>query len=72
MRAGKDAVLFRLANVAYSCGLTPNVVTELGLGFTIRHRQHPSFVAAGALGLTSTVQIIATLLQKKAWQNNKR
>ena len=35
MRAGKDAVLFRLASFALSCGFTPNVVTAFGLCFGI-------------------------------------
>jgi CDP-diacylglycerol--glycerol-3-phosphate 3-phosphatidyltransferase len=35
MRAGKDALLFRLASFAYSCGFTPNVVTALGLCFGV-------------------------------------
>jgi phosphatidylglycerophosphate synthase len=33
MRAGKDAVMFRIANVAYNCGFTPNLMTALGLTF---------------------------------------
>jgi phosphatidylglycerophosphate synthase len=35
MRAGKDAVLFRLASVAHSCGFTPNMMTALGLCFGV-------------------------------------
>jgi len=35
MRAGKDAVLFRLASFALSCGFTPNMVTALGLCFGV-------------------------------------
>ncbi len=35
MRSGKDAVMFRLASVAYSCGVTPNMLTALGLSLGI-------------------------------------
>jgi phosphatidylglycerophosphate synthase len=31
LRADKDAVLFRVANAAHICGLTPNMLTALGL-----------------------------------------
>ncbi len=31
MRAGKDTVMFRIANAAYNWGLTPNMMTALGL-----------------------------------------
>lgn len=31
MRAGKDTVLFRLASFVYGSGLTPNMITALGL-----------------------------------------
>jgi len=31
MRSGKDAVMFRLALFAYSWGITPNMITSLGL-----------------------------------------
>jgi phosphatidylglycerophosphate synthase len=35
MRAGKDTFLFRIANVAYHCGFTPNIMTAFGLTFGI-------------------------------------
>ncbi len=35
MRAGKDAVLFRLASAVHSCGFTPNMITALGLCFGV-------------------------------------
>ncbi len=33
MRSGKDAVMFRIALFAYSWGITPNIMTSLGLTF---------------------------------------
>jgi phosphatidylglycerophosphate synthase len=33
MRAGKDAVMFRIANAAHNYGLTPNMMTAMGLAF---------------------------------------
>jgi phosphatidylglycerophosphate synthase len=33
MRAGKDTVLFRVANAAHSWGFTPNMLTVMGLAF---------------------------------------
>lgn len=35
MRAGKDIVLFRIAKIAHIYGITPNMVTALGLCFGI-------------------------------------
>jgi phosphatidylglycerophosphate synthase len=35
MRADKDTLLFRIASVAYNCGLTPNKVTAVGLCFGV-------------------------------------
>ena len=35
MRSGKDTVLFRLANIAHTIGLTPNMMTASGLCFGV-------------------------------------
>jgi len=35
MRSGKDTVLFRLASIAHTHGLTPNMMTALGLCFGV-------------------------------------
>ncbi len=35
MRAGKDAVLFRVASAAHNWGFTPNMLTTLGLAFGV-------------------------------------
>jgi CDP-diacylglycerol--glycerol-3-phosphate 3-phosphatidyltransferase len=35
MRSGKDTVLFRLASIAHTHGLTPNMMTTLGLCFGV-------------------------------------
>ncbi len=35
MRSGKDAVMFRLASAAYSCGVTPNMLTAFGLALGV-------------------------------------
>jgi len=35
MRAGKDAFLYQVAKVAHHCGLTPNMMTAIGLAFGV-------------------------------------
>ena len=35
MRTGKDTFLFRIANIAYNLGFTPNILTALGLTFGV-------------------------------------
>jgi phosphatidylglycerophosphate synthase len=35
MRTNKDSVMFRLANAAFKCGFTPNMITALGLSFGV-------------------------------------
>jgi hypothetical protein len=35
MRSDKDAVLFRLASAAHSCGFPLNMITALGLCFDV-------------------------------------
>jgi phosphatidylglycerophosphate synthase len=57
LRTGKDAFLFRVANIAYRHGIGPNTVTALGLCFGIAsgvlfmYRQNPFAFASGFLSV---------------------
>ncbi|MCW4011142.1 MAG: CDP-alcohol phosphatidyltransferase family protein [Candidatus Bathyarchaeota archaeon] len=69
MRAGKDAVMFRIANAAHSYGLTPNMMTAMGLAFGLASgalfavRFLPAAFALGVLSVFCDV-VDGTLARK--------
>ena len=69
MRAGKDAFMFRIANAAYNFGLTPNMMTSMGLtlglssGFLFALRAFPFAFLFGFLSVFCDV-LDGTLARK--------